>query len=87
MISKVHNFGSRHPIVLKFGEHTRVYVSFMSTKFGGILISRFQSSKSEVSRVHAVSTHCATRTSILHNSASRGPIELGFGQEVPSDVL
>ena len=87
MNSNVYNSGSRRPTVLKFGEHTRVCVSFMLTKFGDIRFTRFQSSKSEVLRVCAVSTHCAPRSLNLHNSASCGPITLGFGQQLPSDVL
>ena len=87
MISNVNNFGSDQPTVLKFGEHPRVSVCYTPTKFNANQITRFQSSKSESASRPCIFDPLCSTTSDRHISASHGPILLGFGQEVPSDVL
>ena len=87
VISNADISGPIHSTVLKFGEHARVIILFVPTKFHAAQITRSRSSKGVVSpRLCVFSLQCST-TSTLDISASLGPIWLRFGGDVPVSVL
>ena len=76
-----------HPTVLKFGEHARVIILFVPTKFHAAWITRSRSSKGVVSPRPCVFSLQCPATSTLDNSASLRPIGLRFGEDVQVSVL